>query len=113
MTNTPDRHAFRPSRPGGTVCVAMRQLEALNLPGGGHIAHGELCGYPASHPIHGPLQLDTSPRAAPLRTDAEDLRANLWALVAHVQRTVPGDPLLIARVDEIVQRWGSERPATP
>ena len=103
MTNA-DRHAFAPSRPGGTVCVTMRtSLER----------DAELCGYPAAHPIHGPLQLDLSPRAAPMRTDAEDLRANLWGLVEHAWQAPPGDPALCARVDEITQRWGSERTVPP
>lgn len=108
MVANPQRHAFAPSRPDGTVCVAQRA--AFNL-----LANGEqeeiniYCGYPRSHPIHGPLDIDLSPRAAPLRTDAEDLRVNLWALVEHARQAPPGAPALVARVDEIVQRWGSAR----
>lgn len=102
---TPERHEFHPSRPGGTVCVAWRELpEYVDT-----AAPAEQCGYPASHPIHGHYEVDLSPRAAPLRTDADKLRGQLLALADHARRTSPGDALLAARIDEMVQRWGSAR----
>lgn len=40
-----DTHQFKPSRPGGTVCVAPRRpLPDDFMP--------NVCGYPAGHPIH-------------------------------------------------------------
>lgn len=48
-----DAHTFSPSRPGGTVCVASRENEF----------HGvEVCGYPATHPIH---RVDAPPQDGP------------------------------------------------
>jgi len=41
-------HAFEPSRPGGMVCVAWRDLGVLN----GVVRTNEQCGYPAGHAIH-------------------------------------------------------------
>jgi len=104
-----ERHAFLPGA-SGTVCVARRTL--VNVLDSGEREEIEIfCGYPRSHPFHGPLDLDLSPQPAPLRTDAVELRAHLIGLAEHAHRAPLGDALVAARIDEMVRRWGSERPA--
>lgn len=72
-----ERHAFTPSRPGGTVCVAP----VPNFESDGH--YTEPCGYPAGWPCHGQVEIDLSPRPAAYDTaDFGALRVQLEQLAA-------------------------------
>lgn len=46
-----DQHPFAPSRPGGSVCVAVRGIAPL-VQDAQPTDDIEVCGYPAGHPIH-------------------------------------------------------------